>query len=87
MPEKHADELADQVAKLLMQVYEIHDNIINATGGLPGLRDATVLHAAAARPYASSSAFQLPKKPCTKSRTKILYLEALVKSPRGSKLY
>lgn len=41
------------IADLLMRVYEIHERIIGATGGLEGMRDPSTLHAAVARPYAS----------------------------------
>jgi hypothetical protein len=34
--------LADDVANLLVRVYEIHEVIVNETGGLPGLREATL---------------------------------------------
>ena len=36
-----------------MRVYEIHEIIITETGGLPGFREATLLHAAVARPFAT----------------------------------
>lgn len=45
----HADEIAD----LLVRVYEIHEVIIAETGGIPGLREASMLHSAVARPFAS----------------------------------
>jgi death-on-curing family protein len=45
------EEQANEVAKLLVRVYELHETIISDTGGLPGLRDATSLHAAVARPF------------------------------------
>lgn len=48
-----AEERADEIASLLVRVYEIHEVIIADTGGLPGLREASLLHAAVARPYAS----------------------------------
>jgi death-on-curing protein len=41
------------VVNLLMRVYEIHERIISRTGGLEGLRDGAMLHAAVARPFAS----------------------------------
>jgi death-on-curing protein len=53
MPNKPTSDRADEVANLLVRVYEIHDTIIAETGGLPGLRDATLLHAAVARPFAA----------------------------------
>ena len=45
------DDPADDVANLLLRVYEIHEVIIAETGGLAGLRDATMLHSAIARPF------------------------------------
>jgi len=48
-----SEEQADEVAKLLVHVYELHETIISETGGLAGLRDATSLHAAVARPFAT----------------------------------
>jgi len=50
-----AEERADEVASLLVRVYEIHEIIIAETGGLPGLREAGLLHAAVARPFATFS--------------------------------
>jgi death-on-curing protein len=46
---------ADEIASLLVRVYEIHDLIITETGGLAGLREAGLLHAAVARPFAAFS--------------------------------
>ena len=53
MSDEATYERADEVANLLVRVYEMHEAIIAATGGLPGLRDATLLHAAVARPFAA----------------------------------
>jgi len=53
MPEKEIDEAADEIAHLLVRVYEIHEIIITQTGGLIGLRDAALLHSAVARPFAT----------------------------------
>ena len=47
------DEPADEVASLLVRVYEIHDVVIAETGGLVGLRDGLMLHSAVARPFAT----------------------------------
>lgn len=52
-PSEPAYAHADEVANLLVRVYEMHEVIIAETGGLPGLRDATLLHAAVARPFAT----------------------------------
>lgn len=46
-----SEDRADEVANLLVRVYEIHEVIIAETGGLPGLREATMLHSAVARPF------------------------------------
>ncbi|MBC6952215.1 type II toxin-antitoxin system death-on-curing family toxin [candidate division KSB1 bacterium] len=46
-------ERANEVANLLVRVYEMHEVIVAETGGLPGLRDANALHAAVARPFAT----------------------------------
>ncbi|MDZ7403582.1 MAG: hypothetical protein ONB41_05675 [candidate division KSB1 bacterium] len=53
MPDEPTLERADEIADLLVRIYEIHEAIITETGGLPGLRDATMLHAAMARPFAT----------------------------------
>ena len=53
MPEAENETTADEIAHLLVRVYEIHEIIIAETGGLPGLRDAAMLHAAVARPFAT----------------------------------
>jgi death on curing protein len=41
------------IADLLVRVYEIHERIIERTGGIEGMRDPAALHAAVARPFAS----------------------------------
>ena len=53
MPENEIDETANEIAHLLVRVYEIHEVIIAETGGLIGLRDAALLHSAVARPFAT----------------------------------
>jgi len=50
---------AEEVAELLVRVYEIHEVVIGETGGLPGLREASLLHAAVARPFATFSGVEL----------------------------
>jgi death-on-curing protein len=50
---------AQTIADLLLRVYEIHDRIIIQTGGLEGLRDGTMLHAAIARPFATFAGEEL----------------------------
>lgn len=45
---------ADVIGRLLVRVYEIHERVIaRGGGGLEGMRDATLLHAAVARPFAT----------------------------------
>lgn len=53
MPETQIREPADEIAHLLVRVYEIHEIIIAETGGLTGLRDGALLHSAVARPFAT----------------------------------
>jgi death-on-curing protein len=53
MSEAQFEQRANEIAHLLVRVYEIHEIIIAETGGLPGLRDAAMLHAAVARPFAT----------------------------------
>jgi death-on-curing protein len=48
-----SEEKAEIIARLLVRVYEIHEVIIAETGGLPGLHDARLLHAAVTRPFAT----------------------------------
>jgi len=51
---------ADVIGRLLMRVYEIHERVIaRGGGGLEGLRDATLLHAAVARPFATFGEVEL----------------------------
>ena len=50
---------AEEVAELLVRVYEIHEVVIGETGGLPGLREASLLHAAVARPFATFGGVEL----------------------------
>lgn len=44
-----------QIADLVLSVYQIHEAVLAQTGGIPGLRDAAMLHAAVARPFATFS--------------------------------
>jgi death on curing protein len=53
MPDTQIAEPADEIAHLLVRVYEIHEIIIVETGGLPGLREPGLLHSAVARPFAT----------------------------------
>lgn len=47
------DLYADLIAELVVQIYNIHEVIIEESGGLEGLRDGAMLHAAVARPFAT----------------------------------
>lgn len=47
------EDAADHIGALLVQVYAIHEIVIAETGGLEGLRDASLLHASVARPFAT----------------------------------
>ncbi len=53
------ENTAEEAANLLVRVYEIHEVIITDTGGLPGLREATLLHSAVARPFAAFNGEEL----------------------------
>jgi death-on-curing protein len=48
-----SDPDANIVAELMVQIYNIHDVVIQESGGLEGLRDGALLHAAVARPFAT----------------------------------
>lgn len=50
---------AQLIADLLLRVYEIHERVIAKTGGLEGLRDGAMLHAAVARPFATYAGEEL----------------------------
>ncbi|MDZ7291453.1 MAG: type II toxin-antitoxin system death-on-curing family toxin [candidate division KSB1 bacterium] len=59
MSDEPTHERAEEVANLLVRVYEMHETIIAETGGLPGLRDAALLHSAVARPFATFAGKEL----------------------------
>jgi len=47
-------EYADAIGRLLFRAYEIHDRVLlRGGGGIEGIRDAAMLHAAIARPFAT----------------------------------
>ena len=51
---------AEIIGRLLVRVYEIHKRIIaRGGGGLEGMRDAALLHAAVARPFATFGEVEL----------------------------
>ena len=47
------DDPKGTIADLVLSVYQIHEEALAQTGGAPGLRDAAMLHAAVARPFAT----------------------------------
>ena len=49
----NADDTLGQIADLVLSIYQIHEEVLAQTGGLPGLHDARMLHAAVARPFAT----------------------------------
>jgi death on curing protein len=52
MPER--DGTPDVIGRLLVRVYEIHERVLSrGEDGLEGIRDAAMLHAAVARPFAT----------------------------------
>lgn len=44
---------AGYIAELVVQIYNIHEVVIEESGGLEGLRDGAMLHAAVAHPFAT----------------------------------
>ena len=51
---------ADIIGRLLVRVYEIHARILEkGGGGIEGIRDAAMLHAAVARPFATFAGAEL----------------------------
>src|SRR5262249_44398095 len=59
MAEPDRDD-ADVIGRLLVRVYEIHERVIaRGGGGLEGIRDAALLHAAVARPFVTFGEVEL----------------------------
>jgi death on curing protein len=54
-----ARDTADEIADLLVRVYEIHEVVLVETGGIVGLRDAAMLHAAVSRSFATFAGQEL----------------------------
>jgi len=53
-------DAADVIGRLLVRVYEMHERVITRGGGsLEGIRDATLLHAAVAHPFATFGEVEL----------------------------
>lgn len=71
------DDDADVIGHLLVRIYEIHEVIIATTGGLPGLRDGALLHAAVARPFTTFAGQELYPTPFDKAAA---LLHSLMKS-------
>ena len=60
---------ADVIGRLLVSVYEIHERIIViGGGGLEGIRDAGLLHAAVARPFATLARLNSIRRTSTRPR-------------------
>ncbi len=57
---KPVGDAAEVIGRLLVRIYEIHERVITrGGGGLEGMRDATLLHAAVARPFATFGEVEL----------------------------
>ena len=52
-------DYADKIGDLLVRVYDIHEAVLTENGGIAGLRDAGMLHAAVARPFATFAGDEL----------------------------
>jgi len=53
-------DAAEVIGRLLVRIYEIHERVITrGGGGLESMRDATLLHAAVARPFATFGEVEL----------------------------
>ncbi len=54
------EDHSDIIGRLLVRVYEIHKQVLaKGGGGLEGIRDAGMLHAAVARPFATFGGMEL----------------------------
>jgi hypothetical protein len=54
IPASPSEGYSDVIGRLLVRVYEIHKRVLaRGGGGLEGIRDAAMLHAAVARPFAT----------------------------------
>ena len=59
-PGSPSEDYADVIGCLLVRVYEIHQRVLaKGGGGLEGIRDAAMLHAAVARPFATFDGVEL----------------------------
>ncbi len=60
MTASDSEHPADIIGRLLVRVYEIHARILDqGGGGVEGIRDAAMLHAAVARPFATFAGVEL----------------------------
>ena len=60
MTRSGSEHSADLIGRLLVQVYEIHARVLErGGGGIAGLRDAAMLHAAVARPFGTFAGAEL----------------------------
>jgi len=58
--DRPAEDYTNVVGRLLVRVYEIHERVLaKGGGGLEGIRDAAMLHAAVARPFATFGEVEL----------------------------
>ncbi len=53
------ESITETVGQLIAQVYAIHEAVIGESGGMAGLRDGPMLHAAVARPFATFAGVDL----------------------------
>ncbi len=60
MTRSGSEQTADVIGRLLVRVYEIHARVLEkGGGGIEGLRDASMLHAAVARPFSTFAGAEL----------------------------
>jgi len=60
IPGSSSEDYSDVIGRLLVRVYEIHKRVLaKGGGGSEGIRDATMLHAAVARPFATFGGVEL----------------------------
>ncbi len=53
------ESITETVGQLIAQVYAIHEAAISESGGMAGLRDGAMLHAAVARPFVTFAGVDL----------------------------
>jgi death-on-curing protein len=60
IPVSTSEDYSDVIGRLLVRVYEIHKRVLaKGGGGLEGILDAAMLHAAVARPFATFGGVEL----------------------------